>query len=176
MRKLTLDETWSYTKRMWEWIAFRIDTMLDGRSVEELKKVWLKENAPEFVNKLEADCFFCQETGDCSCTKCPGRLVAPEFDCQGSNNPYHYHAHPGAFCREILRLDAIRTAEPVVPVKPEHEWVHGDVFKNSAGRQVYCLHEGKPIIVNFDIACGGFGTPLVQLEEAEFLFNIIDKL
>lgn len=171
MRKLSTNETWDYTKRMWKWIAFRKDTMLDTRSVLELKRVWLRENAPEFVG-IEKDCFFCEEAGGCSqCHKCPGRAVDSGFNCQGHDNPHQYQNHPGAFCREILRLDEIRTAKPVVV---EHVWKHGDVFETKTGGTVMVhliLHNG-PVVYVLDYSGPGEGTVSYCLKDATFLFNI----
>jgi hypothetical protein len=171
LKKLTIDETWDYTKRMWKWIAFQ-KFCGDERDVIILKKVWLEENALEFVDIAES-CFFCEATIGCS--TCPGKLVDDDFYCMGGNNPYQYYYHPGAFYREILRLDAIRTAKPVVPVKSEHEWVHGDVFRNVAGIQIYLEPYPKPIVVNLGHTNSG-GTPEVQLpgDDTVFLFNIRD--
>lgn len=122
MRKLSLDNTWDYTKQMWKWIAFQKEVMEIEGTVSELKEAWLEENAPEFLG-MTSNCFFCY-SHDSSCEEtCPGSLVAGSWSCCDST--HNYYAKPGAFYREILRLDAIRTAEPVV-VEPTFEV--GDVF------------------------------------------------
>lgn len=173
MRKLTIDEIWGYTKRMWKDIAFWKEVLEDKRPVEALKGVWLEENAPEFVNKLEDNCFFCDaRTWRCSST-CPGSLVEPNWSCCYS--PHNYKKKPAAFYREILRLDAIRTAAP-----PEHEWVHGDVFEFDAlfdyGTMVYLSiigDEGEEDVVRYvDRMCNPYSELKYYLDSATFLFNI----
>lgn len=170
MRKLTLDETWDYTKRMWKWIAFQVEVLKDKRSVVLLKETWLKENAPEFVN-ITSSCFFCAAQDD-GCIGCPGKLVGV-FNC--CDPEYHYNEKPGAFYREILRLDEIRTAAP-----PEHVWVHGDVFKNSVcGDWIYLEPGGVPRVMCITRPEGDSdtgSTPDLQLFTATFLFNIKDRL
>ena len=188
MRKLTIDDIWRYTKRMWKWVAFQKEVLKDKRNVCDLKVVWLKENAPEFVGELQEDCFFCDvgEGGCCDCTACPGVVVDPAFTCVGYNNPHHYDSHPGAFYREILRLDAIRTAVPVVVEPPvvEHEWVHGDVFHTSWGSiMIYIELKEKPLVYCIRANHFGYAPPDVAapnlgivIEGATFLFNIKDAL
>ena len=173
MRKLSLDDTWDYTKRMWKWVAFQKEVLKDERSVDLLKKVWLQENAPEFVGMVSS-CFFCyKHTGVCEET-CPGWLVDKSFDC--FSDAYDYSNKPAAFYREILRLDAIRTAAPVVP---EHKWVHGDVFENFIGFWIYLVRAGKPCVTTINSPHLG-GVPEVQLNnrcgDVQFLFNIEDAL
>ena len=113
MRELTTDQIWDYTKRMWKWVAFQKVVLKDPRSVTELKHVWLKENEPEFRG-IDLGCFFCEVAGGCDrCDRCPGRAVDPGFTCRDFGSPHHYNRRPGAFYREILRLDEIRTAKPV---------------------------------------------------------------
>lgn len=60
---------------------------------------------------------------------------------------------------------------------PKHEWVHGDVFKNSAGVQIYLEPNGGPTVTNLEHT-GSKGTPEVQLSgsNVDFLFNIKEKL
>jgi hypothetical protein len=178
MRKLTIDETWDYTKRMWKWIAFQ-KFCGDERSVEKLKEVWLEENKPEFVGQLWENCFFCAEKrvrhgfGDCH-EQCPASLVEKGFGCCTAT--YNFKSKPGAFYREILRLDAIRTAVPVVVVPPEHVWKHGDVYDagHSIGMYIESSNHGD-IIVNLEHP-NRCGTPAVQLKGSKFLFNIKDAL
>ena len=180
MRKLSLDDTWDYTKRIWEWIAFQKEVLEDGRSIRELKKAWLKENAPEFVGELKGDCFFCKARGKnlgdsvLRCPECPGTLVDIKFQC--CNFAYSWHKEPGAFYREILRLDAIRTAVPVVV---EHVWVHGDVFRNHAGSVLMYLERADGIMSVNLLHTGCAGTPEIQMRSVakpKFLFNIEDAL
>jgi hypothetical protein len=179
MRKLTLDETWDYTKRMWKWIAFQREVLEDGRDVYTLKVAWLKENEPEFV-EMEDKCFFCHVT--IGCGGCPGRVVDSSFNCNTYKSPHHFYDHPGAFYREILRLDAVRTAvpaEPVVPVEPEHEWVHGDVFETKTGGTVMVhliINGTQPVVYVLDYPGPGEGSVDYCLKDATFLFNIKDKL
>lgn len=180
MRKLSLDDTWDYTKLMWKWIAFRKEVLKDERSVYELKKAWLKENTPEYSH-IQDKCFFC-EASTLGCTGCPGRAVDPKFNCNTLNSSYHFYDRPGAFYREILRLDAIRTAkpvEPVVPTVPEHKWVHGDVFSNHVFPAQMCAErEHKLICVNLLNSNSGGDLEFQTRPAAEpkFLFNIKDKL
>jgi hypothetical protein len=169
MRKLTIDETWDYTKRMWKWVAFRIDTMLDERSVVQLKEVWLKENAPEFTG-MTSDCFFCQNREGCCGTTCPGALVESGFSC--CDPDHNYEDKPGAFYRKILRLDAIRTAAP-----PEHEWMRGDVLKCYDGTVVVCIQEKGEQIRVFGVnerEPNEYSADINLDHEATFLFNIRD--
>jgi hypothetical protein len=168
MRKLSIDETWDYTKRMWKWVAFQVEVLKDERSVFTLKKVWLEENEPEFTGMV-SDCFFCQNrVGDCD-TTCPGSLVEKGFSC--CNLAHHYEDHPGAFYREILRLDAIRTAVP-----PEHQWEHGDVFLHGDITMIYLTPYTGPELRSISCECMGCCEPKNYLPEATFLFNIKDKL
>ena len=120
-RKLSIDETWNYIKQMWADIAFKKEVLKDERSITQLKRAWLKENEPGFVG-MTSNCFFC-EAQDGNCAKCPGKAVDRKFSCM--NAGYEFQNKPGAFYREILRLDEIRTAKP-----PEHVWKHGDVFED----------------------------------------------
>ena len=177
MRKLSLDEIWDYTKRMWKWIAFQVEVLKDERSVTELKKVWLKENEPEFTRMI-SDCFFCQNHDECCCdTTCPGSLVEKGFSCCAS--AHHYENKPGAFYREILRLNAIRTAElPVVELPVvEHEWVHGDVFRNGSGYMMYLnLGYGEDSMVWIDRKLVVSCTITEYRRDCTFLFNIADAL
>ena len=178
MRKLTLNETWDYTKRMWYWVAVRKEVYKDERSVEKLKKVWLGENAPEFRD-ITSGCFFCDAQSG-ACVECPGKLVDRTFIC---NNPdYYYRNKPGAFYREILRLDAIRTAAP-----PEHVWEHGDVFKTSWGSvMIYIVLDAKNLVYCIlgthdrleEYSHPSTAAPNTQycLADATFLFNIKDAL
>lgn len=175
MRKLSIDETWDYTKRMWYWIAIRKEVCGDGRDVQTLKAAWLEENASEFVH-MEAQCFFC-EAHQNSCNKtCPASLVKGQgpFDC--CNTAHHYEDEPGAFYREILRLDAIRTAEPVVV---EHEWKEGDVFRCYTGEILVYVKDNNRDPHVFGVTKSFTDECLVDVnidESAAFLFNIEDKL
>lgn len=176
MRKLDTDQVWDYTKRMWKWVAFQTEVLRDERAISELKRAWLVENEPEFLG-MTANCFFCyKHDGLCEET-CPGSLVAGSWSC--CDSAHNYCAKPGAFYREILRLDAIRTAEPV---KPEHEWVHGDVFKfetkNDYGTMIYLDHVGQIIpkleyVDKTSVVCSKLS---YYLDAATFLWNIKDKL
>ena len=179
MRELTIDETWDYTKRMWKWVASQ-KVCEDVRDTTMLKKAWLADNEPEFVD-LADDCFFCDvgKSDCCDCTECPGVAVDPEFTCKGFGNPHNHYKHPAAFYREILRLDAIRTAVPPEPVVVKHEWVHGDVFSNHVWPlQMYVELFDGPAIISLEYT-GHKATPDSQLRpdaEPKFLFNIKDKL
>lgn len=178
MRKLSIDETWDYTKRMWKWVAFQVEVLKDERGVHKLKRIWIEENASEFVDML-ASCFFCENQKNCGgCNEnCPGKLVELDFNC--CNTAHNYSSRPGAFYREILRLDAIRTAVTPEPVVVEHKWVHGDVFSNHVfSAQMYVELFDGPMIINLE-QIGHGGTPGYQLRpnaEPEFLFNIADAL
>ena len=169
MRNLSLDETWDYTKRIWKWVAFQKEVLKDERDVEALKQIWLEENAPEFVG-ITVSCFFCEsqiDSGSCS-DNCPGKLVDTEFTCY--NPAYNYRDHPGAFYREILRLDAIRTAVPVM-VKPE--WVHGDVFKNGSGHMMYLNPmNGRGSMEWLDTRMVASCSIEMYRKDCTFLFNI----
>ena len=177
MRKLTTDEIWDYTKRMWKWVAFQKEVLKDKRGVSVLKKVWLNENAPEF-KRVVAGCFFCQASPT-HCNNCPGMTVDDDFDCCAEKHNFEHE--PGAFYREILRLDAIRTAEPVVVEPPvvEHEWVHGDVFSTCVSGKLWIYfipcRDKEPIVVELTHGGGG-GTVACQTRDAIYLFNIKDKL
>ncbi len=63
--------------------------------------------------------------------------------------------------------------------KPEHKWVHGDVFSNHVyPSQMYVELLDGPMIVNLE-QIGQGGTPGCQLRpnaEPKFLFNIKDAL
>ncbi len=185
MRKLTSDETWDYTKRMWKWVAFQVNVLKDKRGVEELKGVWLRENEPEFIHMVST-CFFCEKrNGEGSCkTTCPGSLVEEGFDC--CDLAYNYEEDPGAFYREILRLDAIRVAVPPEPVVVKHEWMHGDVFKYSSGaimmvvilrdsQKAYCLRPERYCAAE-KYHPGEAGDDSYLHKDVEFLFNIKGKL
>jgi len=175
MRKLTLDEIWDCTKRMWKWVAFQKEVLKDERSVDELKKAWLRENAPDCVT-MQSDCFFCQEkyvrtegSGLCS-TQCPGSLVDGPFNCCAS--AHNYEEEPGAFYREILRLDAIRTAKP-----PKHVWKHGDVFSNHVIGTQICIHlNGVFRCIDLNGESGTFDVQTRPAAKPKFLFNIKDAL
>ncbi len=169
MRKLTIDEIWDYTKRMWKWVAFQ-KFCGDERSVHKLKEMWLEKNEPEFTGMI-SNCFFCQNREGCCDTTCPGTLVEEGFSC--CDSAHNYEDKPGAFYREILRLDAIRTAEPVVV---DHVWVHGDVYDagHSIGMYIASGCHGD-IVVNLEFP-NRCGTPAIQLKDSTFLFNIKSKL
>lgn len=173
MRALTINETWDYTKRMWMWIAFQKEVLQDERSVADLKRIWLRENEPEFVDVAGGGCFFCEAAG--ACDDCPGRLVDDDFFC--GHPSYGWDEHPGAFYREILRLDEIRTAEP-----SEHVWKHGDVFTNCIGHMwIYLEPAGTPRVLSLDAPggdrdCGSDPDIQTTLCNPVFLFNIKDKL
>ena len=68
-----------------------------------LKIQWLHENGFR-DGGVSANCFFCNYQS--TCTQCPGRLVDPHFDCHAKE--YYYGEKPGAFYKELLRLNRIR--------------------------------------------------------------------
>ncbi len=179
MRKLTIDEIWDYTKRMWKRIVFQKEVLEDKRSVATLKRVWLKENAPEF-SSIEEGCFFCEEAGGCNvCDKCPGRAVDIKFTCKGLNSPHHFNYHPGAFYREILRLDEIGTAALVVPVVVGHEWKVGDVFECYTGEILVYVKDNDEdlhVLGATEFFADEYMVDVNADESATFLFNIADAL
>ena len=177
MRKLSLDEVWDYTKRMWAWIAFQKEVKENEQSVEKLKGMWLIQNAPEFIH-MASRCFFCEACKGSSCdTGCPGSLVGGRFCC--CDPAHNYQDKPGAFYREILRLDKIRTAKLVVPA---HVWKHGDVFRNNVDViMVYIqtiLGDAEHVFCVSGNCAGHSNADYVhaQLENATFLFNIKNAL
>ena len=155
MRKLSLDDTWDYTKRMWKRIAFQKEVLKDKRSVTELKRLWIEENATG-ISVVPSACFFCTYSGDGGCSNsCPASLVEPNFNCCDAN--HHYDHHPGAFYREILRLDAIRTAVPPEPVVVAQELRHGDYgyyLGHKSDPCVVCnVDDDLRVINNYNLCC-----------------------
>ena len=105
-KKMTLNETWTKCMKMWRWIA-KMEKAGDKRMVDGLKEEWCEKHG--FAEKLEYDCFFCEYDlrfrNDCS--KCPGYLVDPHFDCR-NNDGYHYRAQPIAFFNKLCALNRKR--------------------------------------------------------------------
>jgi len=108
MRKLTLDEAWKLCMRQWRKgvIPNCVHVIGIGESnVNDCKRKWTEKNGFD-IGTIKADCFFCeydaQQTGGGNCSKCPGRLVDPEFRCQGS--AYDYDDFPFKFYAELERL------------------------------------------------------------------------
>lgn len=105
MKKRTLNQTWILCLRMWRWIAKPENK---GKNIHTLKARWLHDNG--FVNVIRADCFFCDYNKvDSECGSCPGGLVDPDFNC--CNDDYKYTGEPGAFYKELLRLNRIRKGQ-----------------------------------------------------------------
>ena len=65
------------------------------------------------------------------------------------------------------------------PPKPEHVWVHGDVFENCIGTWIYLRPGGSTKVIHLtkpENDGEGGSTPDIQLKDATFLFNIREKL
>ncbi len=61
--------------------------------------------------------------------------------------------------------------------KPKHEWKHGDVFDNKAESiMIYLTPLSGPEIRSINHPCTGDCDVAIQLNKAEFLFNIKEKL
>ena len=63
--------------------------------------------------------------------------------------------------------------------QPPHVWEHGDVFKNETCLWIYLEPDGIPRVLSLDCPecdCNVGSTPSIQLSNAEFLFNIKEKL
>ena len=61
--------------------------------------------------------------------------------------------------------------------KPEHEWKHGDVFKNDIGTWIYLQRRDGTVVTDI-IRTNSSGTPEIQTnsDNVEFLFNIRERL
>ena len=107
MKKRTLNQTWTLCLRMWRWIAKEWPTTL--KSISTLKSRWLSKNGFGGEN-IDHNCFFCDYNGNrIECRSCPGKLVNRRFGC--ANDAYYYLKKPGAFYKELLRLNRIRKAK-----------------------------------------------------------------
>ena len=73
--------------------------------------------------------------------------------------------------------EAIEQEEKKLLAEMEHKWVHGDIFHNCVGTQIYLEPYNGPIVVSLSHKKSG-GTPDVQLkgDDVKFLFNIKDAL
>ncbi len=63
--------------------------------------------------------------------------------------------------------------------QPKHVWVHGDVFRNLNYDWIYLKPAGVPRVMCITCPEGDSdigSTPGLQLMNATFLFNIVDKL
>jgi len=95
----------------------------------------------------------------------------------GAFSPCYLHSDGRALStREFFpsREDAQAVLDKFYP-KQEHVWVHGDVFENVAGIQIYLEPFNGPIVVNLQHTKSS-GTPDVQLPDSKFLFNIGEKI
>lgn len=105
MKKRTLNQTWVLCLRMWRWVS-KEWAKDKRRSVNKLKRTWLKENGFGKV-KIISDCFFCDfKPSENGCPDCPGKLADPSFSC--CRQSHHYNHKPVEFYAELLRLNRIR--------------------------------------------------------------------
>lgn len=99
----TLNQTWVLCLRMWKHLAAVWEEFDD---IAILKERWLNSNGFTDENIL-SDCFFCEYGRPApGCSRCPGRLVDPSFNCESPE--YDYRKEPREFYRELLRLNRIR--------------------------------------------------------------------
>lgn len=107
--KLTLDQTWTETLKMWKWISEKnmqpSDTYAISEIVDQLKREYMKLNYPEY--SIGSNCFFCLYTkGKTDCSTCPGKLVDKEFSC--GTVGYSYDEEPVEFYQKLSELDKLR--------------------------------------------------------------------
>lgn len=96
-----IDETWRKCLNMWRWISDVYGVRRSNCTVHALKVEWREKHD----QTVFAACYFCA-VAESNCTGCPGKLVAPTFNCY--NPKYSFQENPKAFYVELLRLDAIR--------------------------------------------------------------------
>ena len=117
MKRLTINETWEQSLKMWKWISRRCK----GKSKDwicyslwSLKSQWTKEHGIE-EDSLVNDCFFCEYdslrptseiNGGCFC---PARKIDKDFDCMSKY--YSYSMHPRLFYAKLKELNKIRLAK-----------------------------------------------------------------
>ena len=101
MAKRSLKLSWDLCMEQWDWIKAEIEAG-NTDTIKNLKDRWMKGHEHERVFN---NCFFCDYdhvAGARACSKCPGRLVDPNFNCQKS--AYDYADNPLAFHAELTRL------------------------------------------------------------------------
>lgn len=106
MKRLTLNQAWTLCLKQWKWIIGQLDA---GQTVslECLKNRWIRQNGYG-RDEIGNYCFFCEysEQHSKDCGTCPGRLVAPRFNC--CNPAYFYSRKPYKFYAKLLRMDKKR--------------------------------------------------------------------
>ena len=103
---MTLNETWKNCLAMWKWIAEQIRTG-DKRSVDELKRAWVRDHGFEDVMYY---CFFCDYvvSKSANCGACPARLIDPKFGCRRAE--YDFFDEPIKFYEKLVALNKERIA------------------------------------------------------------------
>ncbi len=76
-----------------------------------------------------------------------------------------------------LLLTSLEKAKKDSETPPQHEWVHGDVFRTSGNSEmIYIKPGGAPAQVFCLGVCSGHGDAEQWLDNGKFLFNIKEKL
>jgi len=113
VKKLTLNQSWTWCLRMWRWIA-KEKRQGSRKQVTTLKREFRIAHG---IKPIVNDCFFCEHDdghysnkyGFCEC--CPGRSVDPAFHCE-YHASYRWDKEPEAFYKKLLELNRIRKAQP----------------------------------------------------------------
>ncbi len=102
IKELDLNQVWIECLAMWKWIY----EVYDGSvSVVDLKMRYSRKHKVPM-------CSFCSynrtygDTDEILCTKCPGNLVDPTFNCH--NDEYNYYDKPKEFYKKLLSMNKKR--------------------------------------------------------------------
>ena len=104
--KLTLDEAWEKSLKMWKWIAEQEG--VNPSNVLEFKEKYIIKNEGAVIS---ANCYFCfynhqEASGMGLCRQCPAVLVDAAFNCHRAD--YCHANKPVAFYNKLVELNDIR--------------------------------------------------------------------
>lgn len=106
-KEYTLNGIWRLCRKMWADIKDKPETI-------GAKRAWLQKHGFE-PKDIMAYCFFCEWATQIVspnmdlCSACPGRAVAPRFEC--TCNSYHYRDKPKKFEAKLKALDLKRKSK-----------------------------------------------------------------